>query len=140
MHMKKVRTSITISGDLVEKAREYNVNISSFLDIELRKYIAFIEGKAKQNYFEAPFIKGSNIDTILTGIKPGQTERIKILMDIINMLCDDSQDGLALDNDILREAEIKGLDSDKAKELLDRLKYNGLLYSPARNKYKITEY
>ncbi len=43
MHMKKIRTSITISQDLLEKARKHNISISSFLDIELRRYIALIE-------------------------------------------------------------------------------------------------
>lgn len=33
----------TISPDLLEKARKHDINISSFLDIELRRYIALIE-------------------------------------------------------------------------------------------------
>ena len=43
MHMPKIRTTITISPDLLEKARKHDISISSFLDIELRKYIALIE-------------------------------------------------------------------------------------------------
>ena len=43
--MTKVRTSITIDKDLFAKAKKYNISISSFLDIELRKYIAILEGK-----------------------------------------------------------------------------------------------
>ena len=45
MHMTKVRTTITINKDLLKKARKHEINISSFLDIELRRYLAFIEGK-----------------------------------------------------------------------------------------------
>lgn len=41
--MPKIRTTITISKDLLQKAREKEINISSFLDIELRRYIALID-------------------------------------------------------------------------------------------------
>ena len=41
--MKKLRTTITISPDLLEKANRHDISISSFLDIELRRYIALIE-------------------------------------------------------------------------------------------------
>ena len=43
--MVKIRTTITINKDLLKKAKEHNISISSFLDIELRRYIALIEGK-----------------------------------------------------------------------------------------------
>ena len=42
--MAKTRTTITISKDLLKKAREKEINISSFVDIELRRYLALIEG------------------------------------------------------------------------------------------------
>ena len=45
MHMAKIRTTITINKDLLKKAKEHNISISSFLDIELRRYIAYIERK-----------------------------------------------------------------------------------------------
>ena len=45
MHMTKIRTTITINKDLLKKAKQYDISISSFLDIELRRYLAFIEGK-----------------------------------------------------------------------------------------------
>ena|GEM_PF-4088520 len=43
--MVKTRTTITISKDLLKKARDMEINISSFVDLELRRYIALIEGK-----------------------------------------------------------------------------------------------
>lgn len=43
--MPKTRTTITISKNLLKKAREQEVNISSFVDIELRRFLALIEGK-----------------------------------------------------------------------------------------------
>ena len=45
MHMSKVRTTITIDRDLLEKAREMHIPISGFIDIELRRYLALIEGR-----------------------------------------------------------------------------------------------
>jgi hypothetical protein len=47
--MPKTRTTITISKDLLEKARKKEINISSFLDIELRRYLAFIEGNVSSS-------------------------------------------------------------------------------------------
>jgi hypothetical protein len=45
MHMVKLRTTITINKHLLKKAQQHDISISSFLDIELRRYIAYIEGK-----------------------------------------------------------------------------------------------
>ena len=55
--MTKVRTTITISKDVLKKAREKEINISSFVDIELRRYLALLEGKQsnKQDVFGAAF-------------------------------------------------------------------------------------
>ena len=46
MHMNKIRTTITIDKKLLDKAKHHRVSISSFLDIELRRYLALIEGKS----------------------------------------------------------------------------------------------
>lgn len=43
MHTGKVRTNITIDKELVVNTRKYNVPISRFIDIELRRYFALIE-------------------------------------------------------------------------------------------------
>jgi hypothetical protein len=40
--MAKVRTTITIDKDIL-KARKLHVPISGFLDIELRRHVAFID-------------------------------------------------------------------------------------------------
>ena len=44
--MNKIRTTITIDKELLDKAKQHRVSISSFLDIELRRYLALIEGKS----------------------------------------------------------------------------------------------
>ena len=43
--MTKARTTITIDKDLLKKAKEMGINVSAFLDIKLREYIALVEGK-----------------------------------------------------------------------------------------------
>ena len=44
-YFENERTTIIISKELLKKAREKEVNISSFVDIELRRFLALIEGK-----------------------------------------------------------------------------------------------
>jgi replicative DNA helicase Mcm len=81
-----------------------------------------------------------DIDIITTGISHSQHDRMRTIIDLIQKLCDESKDGNATRGDIIREAEIKGLESGKVEEALDRLKRNGQIYEPTHNKYKITEY
>jgi replicative DNA helicase Mcm len=81
-----------------------------------------------------------DIDIIATGISHSQHDRMRIIMDIIKRLCDESKDGNAARNDIIIESETNGVAAEKVKEVLDRLKRNGQIYEPAHDKYKITEY
>ncbi len=81
-----------------------------------------------------------DIDIITTGISHSQHDRMRSLMDIIQRLCNEAKDGNAARGDIVREAEIDGLESSKVEEALDRLKRNGQIYEPVHGKYKITEY
>lgn len=81
-----------------------------------------------------------DIDIIATGISHSQHDRMRTLMDIIQRLGNEAKDGNAARGDIVREAEIDGLESSKVEEALDRLKRNGQIYEPVHGKYKITEY
>ena len=81
-----------------------------------------------------------DIDIIATGISHSQHDRMRVLMDIIKRLGDEAKDGNAVRGDIIREAEIEGLESSKVEEALDRLKRQGQIYEPVHGKYKITEY
>jgi hypothetical protein len=47
--MNKIRTTITIDKELLEKAKKNNIPISSFLDIELRRYLCLVEQKPINN-------------------------------------------------------------------------------------------
>ena len=81
-----------------------------------------------------------DIDIIATGISHSQHDRMRTIMDIIQRLCSETKDGNAARGDVVREAEIEGLESSKVEEALDRLKRNGQIYEPVHGKYKITEY
>ena len=60
--------------DLLEKAKIHNISISSFLDIELRRYIAFIEGNQGYKSHNHNQVKGTknkdNISMDLSGFEP----------------------------------------------------------------------
>ncbi len=81
-----------------------------------------------------------DIDIIATGISHSQHERMRSLIDIIKRICKESPDGNATRGDIVSEAEIEGLESNKVEDALDRLKRNGQIYEPAHGKYRVTEY
>jgi replicative DNA helicase Mcm len=81
-----------------------------------------------------------DIDIIATGISHSQHDRMRNIIDIISRLCHESRDGNASRSDIIREAEIDGMESSKVEKEIDRLKRNGQIYEPVHGKYKITEY
>ena len=45
MSMKKRHLNLLVSENLIKRAREHNINISSFLEIRLQEYLALIDGK-----------------------------------------------------------------------------------------------
>ncbi len=81
-----------------------------------------------------------DIDIIATGISHTQHDRMRTITDIVRRLSNESKDGNASRADIIREAEMEGLETRKIEEALDRLKRNGQIYEPVHGKYKITEY
>lgn len=81
-----------------------------------------------------------DIDIIATGISHSQHDRMRNIIDIVQRLSNEAKDGNAARGDIIREAEIEGLESSKVEQALDRLKRNGQIYEPVHGKYKITQY
>jgi replicative DNA helicase Mcm len=79
-----------------------------------------------------------DIDIIATGISHTQQSRMRNIIDIIEKLCSSSDDGNAERGEIIREAEIEGIESSKAENSIDRLKRNGQIYEPVHNRYKLT--
>ena len=79
-----------------------------------------------------------DIDLITTGISHTQHDRMRLLMDVIQQLCDEAKDGSAARNEIIQEAELQGLESSKVEQALDRLKRNGQIYEPSHGRYRPT--
>ena len=46
--MPKKRINLTVDEDLFREAKEKGINISSFLEIKLREYLALIEGMGSE--------------------------------------------------------------------------------------------
>ena len=63
---------------------------------------------------------------------------MRSIIDIIQRLCDASEDGNASRADIIREAEIEGIESSRVEEAVDRLKRNGQIYEPTHEKYRLS--
>lgn len=81
-----------------------------------------------------------DIDMIATGISHTQHDRMRVILDLIERLCNEAKDGNAARGDIIHEAEIEGLESSRVEDALDRLKRNGQIYEPIHGKFKKTEY
>ena len=81
-----------------------------------------------------------DIDIIATGISHTQHDRMRSIMNIIERLSNEAKDGNAPRSDIIREAEMAGLETTRVEEALDRLKRQGQIYEPVHGKYKKTEY
>jgi len=81
-----------------------------------------------------------DIDIIATGINHIQHEQMCKIVDIIQKLSNETKNNLAIRDNIIREAEIEGLEPSKVEEAIERLKRNGQIYEPEKNKYKTTEY
>jgi replicative DNA helicase Mcm len=79
-----------------------------------------------------------DIDIIATGISHTQQSRMRSIIDIIQKLCDSSEDGNADRNDIIQEAEINGIESRKVEDALERLRRNGQIYEPSHSKYRLS--
>jgi len=79
-----------------------------------------------------------DIDIIATGISHSQHDRMRIILDLINQICEESKDGNAARSDIISEAEINGIESVKVEQILERLKRNGQIYEPIHGKYRLT--
>ncbi len=62
--MARKMTSMRIEETLLKKAKKYGINVSAFLDIELRKYIALIEGKLGNNVSSEDLINTNNLSTL----------------------------------------------------------------------------
>ncbi len=61
-------TSVRINEEVLKKAREHEINVSAFLEIRLREYLALIEGKGG-----CSSSKSNNKKTLGTGFEPASS-------------------------------------------------------------------
>ena len=58
--MSKQKLTLSVNKNVVKKAREHDINISTFLEIRLNEYISLLEGNAlnnKEEVFYSDFSK-----------------------------------------------------------------------------------
>ena len=137
---ERVSKSFTMEIATLEKIHEYmdktgldnfTQTINELITIGLESQgIEGLEPKQDTGKFD--------IDIITTGISHTQQSRMRSIIDIIQKLCDASEDGNADRNDIIREAEIDGVESGKVEDAVDRLRRNGQIYEPSHGKYRLS--
>ena len=76
MLMKKRALNLLIDENLKKKARSYHINLSSFLEVKLREYLALIEGKQNNSSLSPPTQKPSNIDDAEGGIRTPEEQKL----------------------------------------------------------------
>jgi len=78
-----------------------------------------------------------DIDVISTGVSHTQQDRMKTLIEIIEQTCKGSDDNHADRQEIIKEAEIKGIDTTKTEDALDHMKKLGQIFEPVKGKYRL---
>ena len=137
--MDIVETKVKIDKELLEKSKEYNVDIDIFLDTEFRKYVGAIEDK-KQLKEHKHGIKDT-FKSVLDYIASAESEKTRedLIKDINKKLCKGSTEGTAITERIIREAKLQGVEPDRTVLALDRLKRRGEIYQFLRDDYRVIE-
>lgn len=147
-----------LTDDALEEIKNYYVDIRGaseeaipFTPRQLEAFVRIAEASARVRLSEEITIKDANraisiveyylnkvgvdrekgifdIDVIATGISHSQHDRMRILIEIIRKMCDES--GIASREEIIQKAEKEGIDPSKAEEALKRMKRNGQIYEP----------
>ncbi|WP_230972170.1 minichromosome maintenance protein MCM [Archaeoglobus neptunius] len=77
-----------------------------------------------------------DIDFAISGTSKTQRDRIMVIKKIIENLEESHENGVP-EEEILREAEMEGIERSKAKEILSKLKQHGEVYTPRYGHYKL---
>ena len=115
----KIRLSNSVTVSDVERA----IDLTNFV---LREVAMDEEGRI-------------DMDRIVTDHPKTQRDRIRTIENIIQRLVADSEEDMALFDDIMRGAEEQNIDKDRAKQILQELKNKGIIYEPSYGKYKWLE-
>ena len=166
--MEKIESKVKIDKELLDKVKTYNINIEAFMDTGFRRYVDYIVYKNKLEKHkkdldtdflskgfgkselrelkghldtekDTEYITNTDIDIIASGISHSLHERMDMILDIIRRLCDETADGSASRSDIISEAEIQGIVSDRIEGALDRLSRNGQIYEAIHGKYRVSK-
>lgn len=76
-----------------------------------------------------------DVDILTVGQSKTQRDRVKIVIDIIKELT--SEGGMASEKDISAEAQKHGIDDDRVKEILRKLREEGMIYMPTYGNYRL---
>jgi hypothetical protein len=146
--LEKTQIKVKIDKDVLDKAKEYDIDIEAFMDTEFRRYVDYIVYKNELEKHK----KDLDTDFLSKGFGKRELKNLKdiwtqkkiqkiqpIILDIIRRLCDKTADGNASLNDIISEGEEQGIEIVKMEEALDRLTLNGQIYEAFHRKYRVSE-
>ena len=128
-----VRMSITLPEEMRKKlnkiAKTEMRTPSNTIAYLIKQYKLKTDGRSKDDFAT---------DVITTGLSNTQQSRMRSIIDIIQKLCDASEDGNARREDIISEAEIDGIERSVVEDAIDRLKHNGQIYEPIHGGYRLS--
>jgi len=65
-----------------------------------------------------------------------QRDKIKVILDVIKALQSTLKEG-APEHEIVEEAEVEGIDEHRTRELLDKMRIEGVIYRPELGFYRL---
>jgi replicative DNA helicase Mcm len=158
-----------LSDDAAEKLKDYYVNLRSgggetvrATPRQLEALVRLAEASAKIRLSNAVTVSDAeraialtdfvlrevaydestgqiDIDRIVTDHPKSTRDRIRIVENIIKELINEADDGMASSEDIITEAQSRGMDRFRAEQILIELKTKGVIYEPRHGKYMFTE-
>jgi len=78
-----------------------------------------------------------DIDVIESGTSQEERERIKTIRDVIERICERSDDGKAALSEIIDMAKDSGMSEEKVKNEIDSLRRSGELIEPEKDKFRL---
>jgi DNA replicative helicase MCM subunit Mcm2 (Cdc46/Mcm family) len=156
---ERVQKSLTMNVEIFAKVRKFQeeykrdktsraledliliglANLGYVTQEDITKRFTGFDLDLKNITLDKPDEKYSYIDMIATGISHSQHQRMRTVLGIIQELCDESKDGYAPLNEILNWGEAHGIDAVKVSDILDRMKRNGHIFEPLKDRYRVTE-
>ncbi|HWG92111.1 MAG TPA: hypothetical protein VNZ52_14775 [Candidatus Thermoplasmatota archaeon] len=76
------------------------------------------------------------IDIVASGVSKNQRDRVRIVKEIVKDLSAGQDHGAPLP-EIIAEAERKGIDADKTREVLKQLARDGSVYEPRNDHFRV---